>query len=111
MKPVGTEHLPLFEPPAHTLARTTNPGTSHHAAAKRQARAAQRAQILATIRAYGPMNADRCDELCGWPMGTTGRRLHEMVDVVETTGAEAPTRRGGKGEVWRVRAAHQGTAA
>lgn len=110
MKPVGTERLPLFEAPAHTLARKTNPGTSHHAAAKRAARAAQRAQILATLTAWGPMNADRCDELCGWPMGTAGRRLHEMVDVVETTGAEAPTRRGGKGEVWRVRARNEAAA-
>lgn len=56
-----------------------------------------------TFLAYGPMNADRCDELCHFYPGTTGRRLHEMTDVLENTMVEAPTRRGGKGEVWRVK--------
>lgn len=95
------DELPLW---TKVHCRSDNPPTSVEAAAKAEyTSAAQRAVILNTIRVYGPCNADRVDELCGFPMGTAGRRLHEMLDVLENTHQEAPTRRGGKGEVWRVK--------
>lgn len=99
--PTRYDSLPLFE---RTHCRASDPPTSVEAARKaRTTSAAQRATILNAFIAYGAMNADRCDEVCGFDKGTTGRRLHEMQDVLENTHREAPTRRGGKGEVWRVK--------
>lgn len=93
---VGTEALPLFGPGGWVaspttdssnpvpLARTSDPVTSHAAAASmRSAAHTQRLQILEYLEKCGERGAtaDETDLALGWRSGRAGRRYGELVGL------------------------------
>ena len=94
---------PVDNPPR---ARTTDPKTSHDAAASMVSGASvQRAQIVDTLRMIGhPMTADELDETIGWRPTTAGRRLKELEATgnVERLDETRPTRSGRNANLWEV---------
>ena len=89
------------------LARTTDPSTSHRAAAMVDA-AGQRGKIMDLMDSGRPVRiggwtADEIDEYIGWRVTTAGRRLSELKrrGLVETVG-QRYTRSGRPARVWRV---------
>lgn len=78
MKPVGTELLPLFDPPG---ARRSDPQTSKDAAAAAVDLAADhRARILRALRRFGPGGAvyHEIAKATGLEPVAVGRRLAEL---------------------------------
>lgn len=93
----------ILSPPPR--ARTTDPDTSHMAAAEAEAgQAAQQALILDALTVEGEMTADRLDEYLGWRTSTASRRLHELrrMGKVEWLERTAPTRTGRLAHLYRV---------
>ena len=91
-----------------TMARTTDPATSHEAAAAVDAEG-QRGEIMivlgiASFSLSGGMTADEIDEVIGWRITTAGRRLSELKarGLVEATGTQRLTRSGRFATVYRV---------
>jgi len=93
--------LPLFPPKA----RTSDPDTSHQAAASVEDSAeTQRRSVQYILRTYGPKTADEIDAVLGWRVTTAGRRLPELralglADMLPETGA---TRSGRQAHFWQA---------
>jgi predicted transcriptional regulator len=106
LRPSSSPSLgPLFDP-TEPRARTSDPVTSHAAAASMlEAADVQRAILVNLLRAHGPMTADELDALAGWRVTTSGRRLGELERLgrVERTEATRPTSSGRAALVWRAR--------
>ena len=86
-------------------ARTTDPDTSHEAAASMFDEAeSQRLRILVCLEYYGAMTADFLDEALDLRPTSAGRRLPELEEagLVTPTGDKALTRSGRKARLWRV---------
>ncbi len=84
-------------------ARSTDPATSHDAAASmRDVAAQQAAAILAHLRTHGPATADGLDAAIGWRPTTAGRRLAELerVGQVRRLATTALTRSGRAAQLW-----------
>ena len=89
-------------------ARSTDPKTSHDAAASMvEGAKAQRERILEILRERGPMNAYEIDKAIGWRETTAGRRLKELahpnVGLVKMTVHTRATRSPQyQGHLWEV---------
>ena len=92
-------------------ARTSDPETSHEAAASMEGPAkSQRNDCLKLLRFTGPRTADEIDEYMEglthgrWPRTTAGRRLPELEELglVERLPEKRPTRSGRKAHLWRA---------
>lgn len=96
---------PVDNPPR---ARSTDPQTSHDAAASMvEGAKAQRERILEILRERGPMNAYEIDKAIGWRETTAGRRLKELahpnVGLVKMTVHTRATRSPQyQGHLWEV---------
>ncbi len=96
--------LGMFEP----RARTTDPQTSHEAAASMaDAAGRQRAMVLLVLRDHGPQTADAVDAILegeGWKRTTAGRRLPELMEIgqVERTDEKRLTRSKRRAHVWTL---------
>lgn len=90
---------------AFSLARTTDPETSHDAAASMLGYAAShRAKILAYLRDCGGATGDRIDEALDWKHATANRRLPELrrLGLVVMTEETDVTRSGRRARIWRL---------
>lgn len=99
--------LDLFD--VVTRARTSDPATSHTAAAMVDAEG-QRGRIMDVLRALykdvglaGGLTADQLDEMIGWRLTTAGRRLSELrVRELVIPCGERLTRSGRPATVYRA---------
>ena len=97
-----TPELDLFT----SLARTSDPETSH-AAARRQDRESLNEQwelIVKALREHGTMNYSQIDIKLSWDHPKTARRLHELVDQnrIGATGERTPTHTGSPATVYEA---------
>ena len=107
-----TGNLPLFDCPPERQsgpdprARTSDPDTSHSAAASMADGGAetQRRAILLSLRADGPTTADGLDARLDLRVTSSGRRLSELGEagLVEMTERKALTRSGRSARVWQL---------
>ena len=91
--------------PMWTRARTTDPETSHKAAASMKDGAeSQRGDIVHALNLYGPRTADELDAFCGFRPTTAGRRLSELREsgLARETNETRPTRSGRDATVWKA---------
>lgn len=104
MNPVAEGHG------VHDLARSTDPDTSHDAAASTDLRGS-RAEVLRILTEFGPMSDDELlmrHELLGTARRFTPQRLRtarkalESAGVVQPTGRKVATRYGRAAQEWAV---------
>ena len=91
--------------PMWTQARTSDPETSHEAAASMYDEAkAQRGHILWCLHEYGGMTADGLDQALGLRVTSAGRRLPELESegLVRKTQRQAMTRSGRSAIIWEA---------
>ena len=96
----NTAGLPMW-----TRARTTDPDTSHQAAASMEDGAAsQRKQINQYLIANAGRTADALDHELGLRVTSAGRRLSELeaAGLVRKTERRAPTRSGRSAIIWEA---------
>jgi len=102
------DQLPLWEPDA--VARTSDPDTSHDAAASIDHIRKRQAAVLATLRALGPSTDEAMvaayplhQALPQSPSGLRTRRHElEVLGLVEWTGEKRPLLSGRMARVWRA---------
>ena len=94
------------------LARATDPGTSHGAAAQARTRAPRHREIvLRVLREAGPggLTDFQIGERCGLQQTSAGKRRLDLqrMGLVEATGERRPSPSGTPAMVWRYREAGQ----
>lgn len=88
-----------------TLARRSDPATSHAAAASaKELRARDHLAIVACLRSYGPMDGRRIMRLLGWTdPGKVTRRLPELNDhLIRRTGRTVLNETGRQADEWEA---------
>ena len=91
--------------PMWTQARTSDPETSHEAAASMYDEAkAQRGHIYRWLKEHGGMTADALDQALGLRVTSAGRRLPELESegLVRKTQRQAMTRSGRSAIIWEA---------
>ncbi len=79
MSPHPTLHGSASHIESRTLARTSDPATSHQAAARvHEIAKAQEEAIVRTLGQYGPMTCDQIAERLGWETSQVNRRTPEL---------------------------------
>lgn len=86
------------------LARTTDPITSHQAAAKTDFKARHIAKIYAALKEKGPMTKDEIADSTGLDHVAVARRMAAMEDkgLVRRTILTRPSRTGRECTVWKA---------
>lgn len=97
--------LSFFEPEPRTLARRSDPSTSHAAAARVQEfSGSHRAQVLEALKRYGPLTVDQIATRTKLQSQQVNKRTFEMqrLGLIDVTGEERLSASGRLERVWKA---------